>query len=179
MLQGSLQDFPLPNLLQMLAGSGVTGRLSLEHARGGELWLRNGEVVHALALGRSGDDALDLLASVTDGSFSFVPLAAPDEHTVSLRGNALLRQLTLSGDEWRGLLPLFPDWNAPLHFTPRWSTQQPVTHGQYRVLSLVGQLTLDELLRRSELPPRATLEILRPFVQSGLLSAPEYSAALP
>lgn len=171
MLRGSLKDFPLPNVLQMLTNSGVTGKLSLEHPRGGDLWLSSGEVIHADALNYSGDDALDLLASVTDGMFTFLPVAAPETHTVKMKRNALLRHLTISSDEWQSLLSLFPHWEKPLRFTERWSNQQLVTHGQYRILSMVGRMSLTEMVAHSDVSPRTTLEILRPFIQSGLVSA--------
>lgn len=171
MLRGSLKEFPLPNVLQMLTNSGVSGKLSLEHPRGGDLWLSDGEVVHAQALRYQGDEALDLLASVNEGAFAFLPMAAPAEHSVQLKRNALLRHLTISSDEWQTLLGIFPHWEKPLQFTERWSNQQLVTHGQYRVLNMVGRMSLTDLVAHSDVAPRTTLEILRPFVQSGLVSA--------
>ena len=171
MLRGSLDEFPILNVLQMLTSSGVGGRLHVSHLRGGDIWLQGGEVVHAAALSREGDDALDLLSSVTGGDFTFDPDQLSDQRTVQMRRNALLRHLSVSSDAWQELLTLFPAWDKPLSFTERWTDQQPVTRTQDRTLNLVGRLSLSDLVARSELSPRATLELLRPFVQSGLVDA--------
>ncbi len=171
MLHGSLTEFPLPNVLQMLTNSGATGKLSLEHARGGDLWLKDGEVIHAHALSYDGEPALDILSSVSEGNFTFLPTHAPETHTVCLKRNALLRHLTINSDEWKSLLTLFTHWEKPLQFTPQWSNQQLVTHRQYRVLSMVGRMSLTDMVAHSDVPPRNTLEILRPFIQSELVSA--------
>ena len=171
MLRGDLTEFPLLNVLQMLTNSAVSGKVHVSHPRGGDLWLQGGEVVHAAALTREGDDALDLLASVTGGEFTFDPAQLSPARTVELRRTALLRQLSVSSDDWRELLRFFPNWDRTLSFTPKWSDQQPVTRSQFRVLNQVGKLALIDLVAQSELAPRATLELLRPFVQSGLVDS--------
>ena len=171
MLRGDLTEFPLLNVLQMLTNSAVSGKVHVSHLRGGDLWLQGGEVVHAAALTRQGDDALDLLSSVTDGEFTFDPAQLPPSRTVEMRRTALLRHLSVSSDSWRELLRFFPHWDRVLSFTPKWSDQQPVTRSQFRVLNQVGKLPLGDLVAQSELSPRATLELLRPFVQSGLVDS--------
>ena len=155
----------------MLSTSAVNGKLSVSHSRGGEIWMQGGEVVHALALSREGEDALDVLASVRGGEFSFDPSPRADTRTIQTRRNALLRQLSVNSDAWQELLAIFPNWEAPLIFTPRWTEQQPVTRAQFRVLDKVGKMPLLDLVSQSELAPRATLELLRPFVQAGIIDA--------
>ncbi|TSA87319.1 DUF4388 domain-containing protein [Deinococcus detaillensis] len=171
MLRGSLSEFPLLNVLQMLTNSGASGKLHVSHLRGGDLWLQGGEVVHASALLREGDDALDLLSSVGGGDFTFEPGQAAPKQSVDTRRTALLRQLSVSSDAWQELLRLFPHWDRPLTFTSRWTDQQPVTRAQFRTLNLVGRVPLGDLVAQSDLSPRATLEVLRPFVQSGLVDS--------
>lgn len=171
MLRGDLTEFPLLNVLQMLTNSAVSGKVHVSHPRGGDLWLQGGEVVHAAALTREGDDALDVLASVSGGEFTFDPAQPAPKRSVEMRRTALLRHLSVSSDEWRELLRFFPHWDRPLTFTPRWSEQQPVTRAQFRTLNQVGKLPLGDLVAQSDLSPRATLELLRPFVQSGLVDS--------
>ncbi|WP_293910860.1 DUF4388 domain-containing protein [Deinococcus sp.] len=171
MLRGSLDEFPILNVLQMLTSSSVSGKLHVAHLRGGDIWLQVGEVVHATALSREGDDALDLMSSVTGGDFTFDPDQLSPTKTVQMRRNALLRHLSVSSDAWQELLAMFPAWDRPLTFTERWTDQQPVTRTQFRILNQVGRLPLGDLVSQSELSPRATLDLLRPFVQSGLVNA--------
>lgn len=170
MVSGDLSVFPFMPVMQMLLSSGRAGRLSVTHARGGELWLEPGEIVHARAGALTGDAALQVLGSLDAGPFTFAPDVLPGERTLALRRDAALRRLIEDADAWGPLLRVFPDWNRPLHFTPRWTEAQPVTRAQYVALSLVGEaLPLRTLLERAGQPPRATLETLRPFVTAGLV----------
>lgn len=155
----------------MLTNSSVSGKLHVSHVRGGDLWLQNGEVVHAAALSREGEEALVILSSVDGGDFVFDPAVLATKNSVTLRRTALLRQLSVSSDEWKELLAVFPYWDRTLNFTPRWNEQQPVTRSQFRILSMVGRMALSDLVAQSDMAPRDTLELLRPFVQAGLVDS--------
>ena len=143
MLRGDLTEFPLLNVLQMLTNSAVSGKVHISHPRGGDLWLQGGEVVHAAALTREGDDALDLLASVTGGEFTFDPAQPSPGRSVGMRRMALLRHLSVSSDDWQELLRFFPNWDRALTFTPKWSDQQPVTRSPVPGAQSGGQAAAD------------------------------------
>ncbi|WP_034386841.1 DUF4388 domain-containing protein [Deinococcus sp. YIM 77859] len=170
MVRGDLAVFPFMPVMQMLLSSGRAGRLSVAHPRGGELWFQPGEVVHARVGGLTGEAAFQVLSSLDGGQFTFAPDVPPAERTMELRREAALRRLIEDEAAWPELLRLFPDWNRPLRFTPRWSEAQPVTRTQYLALRLIpeGQ-PLRVLLEKTGLPPRTTLETLRPFVTAGLV----------
>ncbi|WP_103128632.1 DUF4388 domain-containing protein [Deinococcus aerius] len=170
MVRGDLAVFPFMPVMQMLLSSGRAGRFSVAHPRGGELWLEPGEIVHARAGALTGDAALQVMSSLDGGQFAFAPDVIPTERTLALRRDAALRRLIEDADAWAPLLRVFPDWNRPLRFTPRWTEAQPVTRGQYVALSLIPEgLPLKTLLERTGQPPRTTLETLRPFVTAGLV----------
>jgi hypothetical protein len=75
-LQGTIDSFPIVDVLQLLASSGKTGRLDLVGDRGrAALWISDGELVAGTAQGRFGADpaqALWELLRYSDGSFEFV-----------------------------------------------------------------------------------------------------------
>lgn len=170
MVRGDLAVFPFMPVMQMLLSSGRAGRLSVAHARGGELWFEPGEVVHARVGGLTGDAALQVMSSLDGGQFTFAPDVPPTERTLALRRDAALRRLLEDADAWEALLRVFPDWSRPLRFTARWTEAQPVTRAQYVALSLIPEgLPLRAVLERSTLPPRHVLETLRPFVTAGLV----------
>ena len=60
MLRGDLAVFPFMPVMQMLLSSGRAGRLSVSHARGGELWFEPGELVHARAGSLTGKNLMHL-----------------------------------------------------------------------------------------------------------------------
>lgn len=169
-MSGDLSVFPLLPVLQMLLGSGKGGQFSVEHPRGGELWLGHGELLHARSDGLKGEAALQLLASLDGGTFTFEPDVAPPEQTLSLRQDAALHRLMLEADAWAPLIELLPDWNLPLRRTRQWNDQQPVTRQQYRALSLISpHRSLRRLAELSQLPPRRVAEIYAPFLRAGQL----------
>lgn len=170
MVRGDLTVFPLLSVMQMLLASGRAGRLSLDHPRGGQLWLDPGELVHAQAWTLSGDAGLQVVCSVTEGTFTFEADEPAPDRTLALRRDAALRRMLDDYESWTPLLQAFPNWDRSLRFTSRWTEAQPVTRAQYEALSrLQSGTTVRNLLERSSLAPRTMLETLRPFLTAGLL----------
>lgn len=168
MVSGDLQVFPLLPVMQMLLTSGRSGEFTVEHPRGGKLWFRDGELVHAQSGTLTGENALQLLCSVDSGTFTFEAGIASPQQTIHLRQDTVMHRMLLDTDSWTGILQKFPDWSRPLRFTRTWNDQHPVNRHQYRALSQVGQgVSLQDMLTRSELPPRELFETLGEFVQGG------------
>lgn len=170
MVRGDLSVFPFLSVLQMLLTSGRAGRLSVDHPRGGQLWIERGELVHAQTPNLKGDAALQLLASLDGGLFTFEPDQLPPERTLNLRRDAALHRMLDESEAWTALLRIFPDWTRTLRFTSKWSEAQPVTRAQYRTLSLVADSpTIQAMLERSGESPKMVLDTLRPFLMAGLI----------
>ncbi|QLG10622.1 DUF4388 domain-containing protein [Deinococcus sp. D7000] len=170
MVRGDLAVFPFLSVMQMLLTSGREGLLSVDHVRGGQLWLERGEIIHARCGALTGDAALQLLASLGSGTFVFEPGISAPERTLHLHRDSALRRLFEESNAWEPLLRAFPDWQRRLRFTPRWTEAQPVTQPQFRALTLVSQeLDIRTLLERCGEAPRSVLETLRPFMLAGLI----------
>ncbi|GGL73545.1 protein containing PATAN domain [Deinococcus aerolatus] len=170
MVRGDLAVFPFLSVMQMLLGSGRDGLLSVDHVRGGQLWLERGEIIHARCGELTGDGALQVLASLSGGTFVFEPDVHAPERTLHLHRDSALRRLFEETDAWEPLLRAFPDWRRRLRFTARWTEAQPVSQLQYRALKLVSQeLDIRSILERSGEAPRSVLDTLRPFVMAGLI----------
>jgi len=78
MLEGSLRDFSLDELLQMIALGGKTGELHLEGItpfgkKKGIIYFENGEVGDAETEESRGEVAIVELLNIKEGSFKFVP----------------------------------------------------------------------------------------------------------
>ncbi|MFD1729897.1 DUF4388 domain-containing protein [Deinococcus malanensis] len=100
MVRGDLTVFPLLSVMQMLLASGRAGRLSLDHPRGGQLWLDPGELVHAQAWTLSGDAGLQVVCSVTEGTFVFEADEPAPNRTLALRRDAALRRMLDDHESW-------------------------------------------------------------------------------
>lgn len=83
--EGSLQDFSLPDLLQILALGEATGTLSLRsEGRLGQVILSRGRVIAATAGERSGEDAAADLFLWTTGVFDFLDGSPVSEEGLGL-----------------------------------------------------------------------------------------------
>jgi diguanylate cyclase (GGDEF)-like protein len=92
-LEGDLQNMPIPNLLQSIAMSKMTGRLAVKSSKGGgELFFEKGAPVHAVAADAQGD--LAILESLTweEGKFRFFEREQTIERSVKKRLDSLLME---------------------------------------------------------------------------------------
>lgn len=170
MVRGDLAVFPFLSVMQMLLSSGRAGLLSVEDVRGGQLWLECGEIIHVRCSLRTGDAALQILASLGGGTFTFEAGISAPERTLHLHRDSALRCLFEESTIWQPLLRTFPDWQRRLRFTARWTEAQPVSHPQFRALKLVsGEVDIRAVLERGQDTPRTLLDTLRPFVMAGLI----------
>lgn len=170
MVSGDLSAFPLLPVMQMLLASGRNGQFIVDHPRGGEIWLKSGEIVHASSGELVGEHALQLLSSLDAGTFSFEPDCESSQKTLSLRQDSALHRMLSDQEAWIELLRLFPDWTRPLRFTARWTDQQPVSRLQYQALHLIREgLALRGIVDQSNMSPRTVIEIFKPFLMGGLI----------
>ena len=90
-VKGNLKDISLTNLVQMEAQSGLTGRLSVQHA--GEeafIFFADGEIVHAELGSLSGKDAFYQVLGWEDGEFELESDLASPAQTIKQHWSDLL-----------------------------------------------------------------------------------------
>ena len=80
-VKGNLRDISLTNLVQMEAQSGLTGRLSVQHAGDqAHIFFADGEIIHAELGAISGKEAFYQVLGWEDGEFELESdLVAPDQ----------------------------------------------------------------------------------------------------
>jgi hypothetical protein len=84
MVEGDLVDLTVPTLLHALSCEGSTAVLKVQRGDSqGELFFREGTLVHALSGGRAGDDAVRDLIHWHEGRFRLVRDADRQPHTVT------------------------------------------------------------------------------------------------
>ena len=107
--QGSLKELPLPDIIQLVSVSGKTGRFTLTRdAERGYIFLKNGQMVHAMVGELIGEEAIYALAIWNHGEFQFEPGAEADRQTITKSNTNLLMEAARRLDEWRVLSKKIP-----------------------------------------------------------------------
>jgi hypothetical protein len=107
--QGSLKELPLPDVIQLVSVSGKTGKFTLTRdGDKGLIYLKNGQIVHAIVGEMSGEEAIYALAIWNHGDFMFNPGEEPERQTVTKSNTNLLMEAARRLDEWRVLSKKIP-----------------------------------------------------------------------
>ncbi len=102
--QGSLKELPLPDIIQLVSVSGKTGKFTLtREGDRGFIYLKNGQMVHAVVSDLIGEEAIYALAIWNQGEFQFNPAEEPDRQTITKSNTNLLMEAARRLDEWRVL----------------------------------------------------------------------------
>src|SRR3954447_12471796 len=108
--QGCLKELPLPDIIQLVSVSGKTGKFTLSRDTDkGFIYLKNGQMVHALVGDLIGEEAIYALAIWNQGEFQFAPGEEPDRQTISKSNTNLLMEAARRLDEWRVLSKKIPN----------------------------------------------------------------------
>lgn len=170
--QGSLRELQLADIVQLVSSSGKTGKFTLVHDdEQGELYLKQGRIVHAQVGDVAGDEAVYLLASWASGDFSFTPDAETDRVTIQKSNTRLIMEAAHQHDEWRVLARKIPGLAAvPTLTSPeagRPVTLSPVEWRQ--IVAIDGKKSIRELARESGTSSFEVAKTLYGLVTAGLV----------
>jgi hypothetical protein len=170
--QGSIQELPVPDIIQLVSVSGKTGMFML--VRGSErgyIFLRNGRIVHAELGSVSGEEAVYALAIWSTGDFQFTPGKETDKVTIDKTNTSLLMEAARRLDEWKVLGRKIPgvdaipvlksrDQGAPVTLSPpEWNT----------VIRIDGRKTVEEVARASGSNSFDTAKVIYGLVTADLV----------
>jgi Domain of unknown function (DUF4388) len=103
MVEGDLLDLTVPTLVQAMARERSTSVLRLNHGeQHGALYFCEGALVHAVADGATGDEAVSALLGWTDGRFQLVRDADRQPRTVTRQIEAFLQDGHAAGSQGSG-----------------------------------------------------------------------------
>jgi hypothetical protein len=171
-LEGDLENLALPELIQFFHLQGRDGVLSVCGSDGGPLaaiWYQGREVVHALAFGLDGADAVFASLTVTRGRFEFVlghPSPPPRTIRMSVQ-NLILEGLRRLDGGWNveGVLP--PDDQALFVAPEPPQDDIRLTAKEWSILSLVnGKRSIRQVIEATGRPEEDVRNVL-----AGLLAA--------
>lgn len=186
-LEGSIDTFPLRELIDMVVYSSVTGALNIYGPGApGQLYFRDGVMYHVERGAARGADALAELLELRSASFSFVSdLATQDE---SLWGplSYQLQNAEHAAARWRQIRPYVPDLErVPRLLVPRDGLQRRVSPAHHPVLAEIdGQRTLRQIAASLAWAAVDVAEVAMQLLLDGIIellpgSAPPVAPAAP
>jgi uncharacterized protein DUF4388 len=170
--QGSIQELPVPDIIQLVSVSGKTGMFML--VRGPErglIYLRNGRIVHAELGSLAGEEAVYALAIWSTGDFQFTPGKETDATTIDKTNTSLLMEAARRLDEWKVLARKIPgldyvpvlkarEMGEPVNLSPpEWNL----------VVRIDGRKTVEDLARATSSNSFDTAKVLYGLVTADLV----------
>lgn len=174
MLQGSLDDFALPEVLSLLASTRKSGELQVSGDRGteGKVWLDGGRIVSS-EVGLSTDvvDTLFELLRMPTGSFLFsADVVAPS--VGEARDIApLIAEAQSRLEEWRTIEAVVPSLASRVALTDELPGEDAIVNAsQWRVLVAVARGgTVDAVATSLELGEFGACKAVKNLVDAGLV----------
>lgn len=147
-LEGSLDTFPLPELIDMAVYSSVTGAINIyTHGEPGRLYFRDGILYHVSRGASKGVDALAELFEYNGGTFAIVGDAASDEESLWGALSHHLQTAERLASRWRMVRPYVPNLElVPSLLTTREAAIRRIGPAHQPVLNAIdGQTNLRQL----------------------------------
>ncbi|MCK4594451.1 DUF4388 domain-containing protein [bacterium] len=171
--EGELQNFSLPDILQMLQMGKRTGALSIRHREEiGTLYFRKGELVHATYKNMTGEDAAYNLLNWKTGRFRFDTTIYPTRRSIKISTTNLILEAARRSDELADLQTELPPPDTVLHFANIAGRVGDIhlSPDEWKVLSLVdGRRSIADICSDSEIDEVSTLQIIEQLLGIGLL----------
>jgi hypothetical protein len=170
--QGSIQELPVPDIIQLVSVSGKTGMFTL--VRGGErgyIYLKNGQMVHARIGDLTGEEAIYALAIWSTGDFQFTPNEEPESVSIEKSNTSLLMEAARRLDEWKVLSRKIPGVEYVPVFLRR-EVAEPVTLSPPEwnlVTKIDGKKTVEDLARANGCSSFETAKILYGLITANLI----------
>jgi len=171
--QGSLAELHLPDIVQLMSVSGKTGVFHLtDGALKGEIYLHNGQIVHAQFEDTQGEDAVYALAIWNKGDFRFEVGVATEARTVSKSNTNLLMEAARRLDEWRVLAKKIPSVDMVPEFVILEGREGQINlnTGEWLILSKIdGRRSLKQVATAAKLTVFEAAKMLYGLVGGGLI----------
>src|SRR5512140_2133366 len=181
--QGSLNELPLADIVQLVAVSGKTGMFSMTRAsEKGYVYLQNGQITHAKVGDVEGDDAIYALALWNQGTFQFSPGVESDAHSITRSNTNLLLEAARRSDEWKILSRKIPATDSVPVLIARDGMTGPVTLTplEWRVVTKTdGQRSIEDIARSLKLSSFDVAKTLYGLVTAELVEISKARGAAP
>jgi hypothetical protein len=174
--QGALKELPLPDIIQLVSVSGKTGMFLLRSGEAtGEIYLHDGQIVHARVGELTGEEAVYELAIWREGEFIFTPGKDTAEQTIHKSNTNLLMEAARRIDEWQVLSKKIPSTRVVPVFTNQANmTSVSLTPQEWSLICKVDERrTIEEVALAMGTSPFEVCKLIYGLLTSGLLALKE------
>jgi Domain of unknown function (DUF4388) len=174
--QGSLKELPLPDIVQLVSVSGKTGVFNLKNgATSGEIYLRDGQIVHAKAGNLEGEEAVYELAVWNEGEFVFHPGKTSPASTIKRSNTNLLMEAARRIDEWQVLGKRIPSTRlVPIFTNQAKKTSVSLSPAEWGLISKIDERrSIEEIALALGESPFDVCKLLYGMITSGLIALDE------
>lgn len=176
-LRGSVADFPLETIVQLLAATAKTGQLEVRSGSdSGTLGFAKGRLVSAVSGDDKGEPALGAVFTLTGGDFEFVPWTDAPQGDLEGELDHLLDRAVEQRDKIVADRSLIPDDRVRFVLSDRAAAQGEVrlSSEQWRTLLAVnGQRDVRQIAEQLGIGRLAALAALAELVRAGIIALVE------
>jgi hypothetical protein len=175
--QGSLAELHLPDIIQLISVSGKTGVFHLaDGPLKGQIYLHEGQIIHAQLEEASGEEAVYALAIWSRGDFRFEAGVATQERTISKSNTNLLMEAARRLDEWRVLSKKIPSTDHVPEFAVQEGREGQINlnTSEWMILSKIdGRRSIKSMAAEAGLSVFDVSKILYGLIATGLIRLKE------
>ncbi len=170
LIQGSMREAPLPDIIQLVSQSGKSGCFHvIDEPKRAKIYMKDGKLIHAVTNEAQGLDAVYEVALWLDGTYHFEEGSFDAAPSITKSNAAVLMEMHRRMDEWRVIsqkissLDLYPSSTL----LPG-ETLQGVNPRQAKLLGLIsGWFTVAELAEVMQKPVLTVAKDLYDLVMTG------------
>jgi hypothetical protein len=170
LIQGSMREAPLPDIIQLVSQGGKTGCFHVsDEPRKARIYLRDGRIIHAVTNDAEGLDAVYEVALWLDGNYHFEESDPGVEATITKPNPAILMEMHRRMDEWRVISQKIPSLDLhPYSTLLPGETPTGVNPREAKLLALVtGYYTVSELSEVLQKPVLTVAKDLYGLIMAG------------
>ncbi len=174
-LEGTLDDFELTDILQIIQMGNKDGTLIIEHPSGEKayIFVEKSIVVHAECGGETGDLAIAKIFGWNKGKFRFEVGQKTEKKTINMPIPTLIMEVARKIDEWNRIKKVIPSLDTVFELEPNPNTDIEVINlnaDEWRVLSQIdGKKNIRDIANMLKIGEIETAKILFGLIGSGLV----------
>jgi hypothetical protein len=170
--RGNLAQLALLDILRMLSSGNRTGKLEISYAgKTGELYMENGNIVHAVTGTQLGESGVYSLVGWLEGDFIFTPGVPSPEISIDTVTEQLLLEAARQAEQWEDIKDVLSSTDAVFNISPSGSTStislRPI---EWQVLAQInGERSVVEIGEILDLNEFDVARIIYSLTTAGLL----------